>query len=313
MFLYLTIVLLFCIDIYRSLFPHEFNLLVNIFYRYKNETTEFFKPKMISLSYNVIYVYSYLQIKYSKFKVLIMPFINILCVAISNFLKNNNLINFSESPSKLVLEIYGKGVNINNIFLYENDKNLLNNEFTEQLKLYNNYDFVIFSDQTNSNCTNKIHYYKFPDSFDNNNYKVSNIKFISLDLTYNTQTYPIELKNEIYNHYIVNNKLNSEFYQYYLQNILNISINKDHNFDYKVQLIDHNVNILELSCDQELIIKENDYEIINLNKIGETIENDEKNEENNEEKNNIISEEQININSEEQININSEEPEYISL
>ena len=100
---------------------------------------------------------------------------------------------------------------------------------------------------------------------------------------------------------------------------MNISINKDHNFDYKVQLIDHNVNILELSCDQELIIKENDYEIINLNKI-ETIENkpeqleeqndeqlkkpeqleeknDEKNEEKNEEKNNII----------------SEEPEYISL
>ena len=66
MFLYLTIALLFSIDIYRSLFPHEFNLLVNIFYRYKNETTEFFKPKMISLSYNVIYVYSYLQIKYSK-------------------------------------------------------------------------------------------------------------------------------------------------------------------------------------------------------------------------------------------------------
>jgi hypothetical protein len=99
-----------------------------------------------------------------------------------------------------------------------------------------------------------------------------------MDLSYNSQIYPIELQNDTYNHYIINNKLNSEFYQYYLKNILNISIEND-KFDYKVQLIDHNVNILELSPQQELLIKENDYEIININ-IPETIEQNENKEEN---------------------------------
>jgi hypothetical protein len=270
MLLYFTIAILFFVDIYRSLYPQDFE-------KYKREITDIFQPKIITLSYNVIYYYSYLQIKYNKLKLFIMPFINILCVAINNFLKNHNLINFSEPSPKVVFEIYGKGVNIKNIFLHDNNKNQINNIFNEELKICNNYDFVILSDQTKTTCTNKIHYYNFPDTFDNINYKISNIKFISMDLSYNSQIYPIELQNDTYNHYIINNKLNSEFYQYYLKNILNISIEND-KFDYKVQLIDHNVNILELSPQQELLIKENDYEIININ-ISESIEqNDEKNE-----------------------------------
>ena len=269
MLIYFTIVILFLLDIYRSLYPQKFKLLANIFNNYKNEITEYYKPKLITLSYNVIYCYSYIQIKYNKFNVFIMPFINILCVSISNFLKKNNLIHFSEPNPKLVFEIYGKGVNIKNIFLDENNKNQIYNLFNEDLKLYNNYDFIILSDQTNIS-SNKIHYYNFNnitnDTIDSINYKVSNIKFISMDLTYNTKTYPIELQNRLYNHYIVNNKLNSEFYQYYLRNILHVPIEiENNNFDYNVQIIDHNVNIFDLSSRQELIIKENDYEIININ------------------------------------------------
>jgi hypothetical protein len=86
-----------------------------------------------------------------------------------------------------------------------------------------------------------------------------------MDLSYNSETYPIELVNENYNHYIVNNKLNSEFYQYYLKNVLNIPIEKNEkNFNYIVNIIDHDVNLINLTPDQELIIKENTYEIINL-------------------------------------------------
>jgi hypothetical protein len=271
MLLYFTVALLFFVDIYRSLYPQQFQ-------KYKREIIDIFQPKIITLSYNTIYYYSYLQIKYNKFKIFIMPFINVLCVAISNLLKEHNLINFPESPPKVVFEIYGKGKNIKNIFIHENNKNQINNIFNEELKIYNNYDFVILSDLIDtSSCTNKIHYYNFPDTIDIINYKTSNIKFISMDIIYNTQTYPIELKNDTYNHYIVNNKLNSEFYQYYLTNILNIPI-ENASFDYKVQLIDQNVNILELTSHQELIIKENDYEIINVN-IPKTIEQNEVTEE----------------------------------
>jgi hypothetical protein len=140
----------------------------------------------------------------------------------------------------------------------------LNNVLTDDLKT-NNIDFIILSDKSdiNNSFTNKIHYYKIPDSLDNISYTISNINFISIELTYNNKVYPIQLKNNIYNHYIVNNKLNSEFYQYYLKNILNIPISSD-NINYNFQIIDQNVNIYELSCNQEIVIKENDFEIIDL-------------------------------------------------
>ena len=49
--------------------------------------------------------------------------------------------------------------------------------------------------------------------------------------------------------------------EYYLINVLNIEIDKN-TFDYKLSVIDHNVNIVELTQNDSLIIKENNYELI---------------------------------------------------
>ena len=89
----------------------------------------------------------------------------------------------------------------------------------------------------------------------------SNIKFFSMVLLYNNNSYPIELKNNNHDHYIVNNILNKIFFKYYVINNLNVEIKED-NFDYTVSIIDHNVNIIEMNSTSQLLIKEMDYELI---------------------------------------------------
>ena len=72
--------------------------------------------------------------------------------------------------------------------------------------------------------------------------------------------YSINLKNNKYNYYIVNNCLNQLFLKYYLKNVLKTQINPD-TFDYKLSIIDNNVNIMTLLPNQYIIIMEDDYQI----------------------------------------------------
>jgi hypothetical protein len=252
MFLYVILTGLFFVEAYRSLYPHNWKNMIEHIKVKTQQLSNNIQPILINLSYNSIYYYSYLQIKYQHCK----PYINRLCTSIHNYLISKSLI----SPTnKLTFEIYEKGINIKNVLLPENNK-IINNE---ELKWNHDYDLVILSDNS-VGCINKIHYYNFPNIINHYTYTPSNIKFMSMELTYNNINYPIELKTDKYNHYIVNNKINSDFYKYYLNNNLNIQIEPNNNFfDYKVVVLDHNVNIIELTPNDELIIKENDYEIIN--------------------------------------------------
>jgi hypothetical protein len=102
-----------------------------------------------------------------------------------------------------------------------------------------------------------VFYEKIPKNID---YKVSKIKFISIELDYNNNKYLIELKTSDKNYYIVNNYLNELFFKYYIKNILNLSVNQN-NFDYSVTIIDNDANIIYLLPHQSIKINENNYEI----------------------------------------------------
>ena len=141
------------------------------------------------------------------------------------------------------------------------------NCFVKELNDEKNYDLLILSDKKeNSDCLNKIHYTECPKTTD---YINSNIKFLSMEISYNNNSYPIELKNNTYDHYIVNNILNKDFFKYYLVNVLNVEI-KDDNFDYTVSIIDHNVNIIELRLTSQIVIKKTDYEFIFNESVSDT-------------------------------------------
>ena len=126
----------------------------------------------------------------------------------------------------------------------------------------NNYLLIISQENPDSKQINKIHYTYFPKSIED--YKLSKLRFFSIELTYNDETYQIELINNKHNHYIVSNRLDKHFFQYYLTNVLKVSVDNN-SFNYNVSIIDHNVNIIHLTPNDYLIIKEDSYEIVKTN------------------------------------------------
>jgi hypothetical protein len=251
----------FITNLYKYFYPEEYNIILYNLTTNYNLVKNYLEPKIIEVCYNGIYYYSVCQVYTQKFKILITPHIQVICTILNKYLQQQNIINSTQQPH-FILEIYENGKSQENITLIKDNETFDKSKTASYI--YNSttnvkYDLIIVSDVTNiaNNKVNKIHYVDFPTDFI---YKLSNIKFISMDIIYNSVVYPIELKTADYNHYIINNVINTKFYQYYLINILkaNISV-KD--FDYVVNLIDHNANFITIYPSQYVLIRENDYEI----------------------------------------------------
>ena len=224
-----------------------YNILLTIIVIKTNKLKAFLEPNMLTIGYNSIYYYSKCQIIFNNCKsVIVTPVINCL----KRFKFTNDIL-FVEIP---IIQFYNNG--------NEKYKRVYNGVVDKAItEILLETDLVILSDKNNeTDCMNKIHFTVYPEKIE---YIVSNIKFISLVLEYNTKLYTIDLKTENYNHYIINNILNVSFFKYYLINILSEKMDKEEetDFNYKLTLIDHNVDIFELTSNQYLVIKENGYEI----------------------------------------------------
>ena len=203
-----------------------------------NKLKEKITQLMISLGYNYLYLFSLCSIKF-----------NIIKRQVMLYLKKNKILT-EETINTLVL-IDENGNEINKIL-----KN--NIEFIKLTCEKHNYSGLFLMDKNvETECVNNVFYTNCPTTFD---YKVSNISFMSIELEYENKTYSINLKNNKYNYYIVNNCLNQLFFKYYLKNVLKTPINTD-TFDYKLSIIDNNVNIMTLLPNQYIIITEDDYQI----------------------------------------------------
>ena len=232
-------------------YPEEAN---PIFQYYRNLISDWLNVMGIKLMYNSIYYYSVCQLYAIQFKVWATPHVNLLCTEINNFLKQHNILHKSDvNVPLLTFEIYENGKNKQSIPILDALHKLNLNE----QQLFNRYDFIVLSDNNSQTLVNKIHYIDYPYQLF---YSPSNIKFISMDITYKDTVYPIQLQTDSYNHYIVNNVINTHFYKYYLINVLHVEIDTN-TFDYVVNLIDHNVNIIQILPHQYIVIGENDYEI----------------------------------------------------
>ena len=249
-------------QIYGFLYPVEYTFIKNnvtkninnFFENYKEELN----PSIMCVGYNLLYFCSFTQIKYNKTKYFINKHIgsklSILWLALINFLIENKLI--ENKPTINVISIYKDGLLINEIIT---NTVYLADIAGCQLTNKDNYDLIIFTDKKND-CEkfNKIHYTELPPIL--NDYKISNIRFFTVELEYKDEIYFIELINEKDNYYIVNNVLNKDFFKYYLTSVLNKEIDNCL-FEYKLLVIDHNANMVELTHNDWIIIKENDYEI----------------------------------------------------
>lgn len=211
---------------------------------------------IIKISYNVLYGFSVCQIQLNKIKNIIEPYKK----KAIEYLKDNNII----LDVKLqYLNLIDKNGNISTTFIIS-DK-LYGLELLESIFDIGTVSGAIFYDKNvETGCVNKIYMEKCPTIVDKKlDYKLSKINFIMVELEHNDEKYKIELKNDEHNYYIVNNSLNQNFFKYYLKNVLKARINED-NFDYKVTIIDHNVNFVTLLPHQHIVIDELDYTIYPL-------------------------------------------------
>jgi hypothetical protein len=199
---------------------------------------------MITLGYNCLYIYSLGNIQFNK--------INRQFILLLSYLKENKILTETIIINTFIL-IDANGNKINEIMSNKN-----NIEFIKLECNKHNYSGLGLMDKnTETKCVNNVFYTSFPTTFD---YKLSNISFMSIELEHENKIHSINLKNNKYNYYIVNNCLNKMFFKYYIKNVLKTQINTD-TFDYKLSIIDNNVNIITLLPNQYILILEDDYQI----------------------------------------------------
>ena len=120
-----------------------------------------------------------------------------------------------------------------------------------------NYDFILRNDFKN-NMNYKILYDRFVDIGD---YKVSSVSFLSFVVFYQDKVIDILLETKNYSYMVVGNKINKKFIYYLLKNM---KIVDSPDFEYTLQIVTHDVKILTLDPNEELVIGEKMVTIQNI-------------------------------------------------
>lgn len=266
-----------------------------------NKIVSYIKNKSLDLSLNLIYYFSRFQIYINKN---ISPKINFYKNKIIDFIINNkysreNLFNKYEiylfKDGEKYYEIFI------DIFKLENNKKLIIQiKYSNFVDIEEKIDEKEYIYDYNDISSNKeledkyiqriieiINCIKTKETLDNNlfiiknkllnnniicdtitrdsfNFEKSNIKFFSLKITDDTcKEYLIELCNNESNFYMVNNCIDEKFIKYYLRQILNINI-INNKLNYKLDIIDHNVEFKVFLNNHKIIINKNDYTVIEI-------------------------------------------------
>jgi len=210
-----------------------------------------YQEMIVSISYNLIYLYSKAQILYA----------NLIKVLNKKIEENPNLLKLKNDLDLLIKPKSG----IVTMIEYVKNGNPVD-------KIDEDCDFIIYTwlDETKT-CVNKklIYDLKEPLSFS----EVSDIKFLLVELKIGeNSSHKIDLKTDEYNFYVVGNSFNKQFFVYYLKQILKISeeIKDDDKFNLKI--LDHNVNTIELDFtekNESILLEKNGYKLLNLNDSGD--------------------------------------------
>lgn len=232
--LFTIIALFFGVHFYKSRYPEDFDtIIVNISTNIQqNEAIKPYLPFLTSLAYYTIYVYSFCQIVFSKTINFCVPYINLAVKRIFNAI------------SKPTIEL---------------KPDVKEPQATTSRKIDTDDDnLVLIKSPTND----VIILDKVPGTLDNLEYEVSDVRFLAIYLKLNvSNSHIIELFNNEENYYVVGNKLDSKFFKYYLHNVLNVKVDNDSPFEYKLEIMDHNVNMIYVDEKQSIVIQKDSYDI----------------------------------------------------
>lgn len=186
--------------------------------------------------------------QYSKFQIFLQK-----------WLKENNETSKKDLPHEICIDFCKDNKIVKTI--------IVNKDASEHIQLdisSDKYDFAILTDDLHK-VNDKVSNKKILRSPSERTICVdkSNMKFLSFNVRYKENVYEIKLHNEKENFYTINNRIDKDFLKFHLKNM---GVDVCEEFPYKIEIIDHNVNIVELDDKHEIIIKKDDYEIVEKEK-----------------------------------------------
>jgi hypothetical protein len=245
------------------------------------------KTNCLRVTYKLFYVYSVFQIKCNKINNYLSPYFASFQNRLQMLFKKDNINDETNaepfSKINIRIEVYD---NSTLKPLFESNLTKMNEENFTCLETFSDYTMIITdlsednnhaltnNNTNNTNNTKKIKNIKIiRDTYLENldlNFELSNITFVALYLNYNNERYNINLKINDFNFYVVGNIINKTFLQYYIKNILHNNIciktdTEDLRLSYKLELMDHEVNLLSLTETQYIIIEKNGYNVGDTN------------------------------------------------
>lgn len=217
-------ILYLCLTIFLCIyFPDHFKSIKNILQNIG-----------IKLAYNIIYFYGVCQIKCNQIYNYIFP-----------YLKKN----VKDEPKTEIA-----------VFNITTNKIVFETGYDETLDKIKEFDYPVVILISDSSHINKKILYELETC--NKQFDTSDITFIALYLNYDNARYHINLKTDKYNYYLVGNVINKLFLQYYINTVLNnINFVIDDEKSYSLELMDHEVNMVNLDITQSIIIEKNGYHI----------------------------------------------------
>jgi hypothetical protein len=212
----------------------------------QKQSRDYINAQFFTIMYKLVYVFSFLQIKCIKVFKYLTDFLSHVNPMVSIEIRDNKAYIISQK--------------------YKNGNKLLNNTnsnldaFADLVIIKeNNLSLVINPLTTQESCINIIE---------------SNVRFISVTLIYNDERYKLSLKTPEYNFYVIGNKIDKSFLQYYLVNILYIPFlseaeveselkdeYKTRNFEYILEVMDNDVNYIYLNETQYILLDLDNYSL----------------------------------------------------
>ena len=211
-------------------------------------------------SFTILLLNNYLRAKYpdnyNRF------WLNIMYYSIYMFSKIQHTTNkYIIDPIASFLNQYSISFYDKNIqFIYEDEVICVTNTKRMLEDIPYLYDFIIYTMKNERNTLKKlIHGGPIDDKFV---CEVSNIKFILVEIEFDNQTLKIDFNpNQRDNYYVVGNIYNATFIRYLLNTYYLVDTLPD---EYKLKIIDHSVNWIEVDETKAVKIEMDGYSVITL-------------------------------------------------
>jgi len=164
----------------------------------------------------------------------------------------NTYENITKDPTIGMVEVIAFGYPV----IYSKDK------LKQDIDMIPEFEFIIYSDRKEkSGPVDKILFFGKPDNYE---YEKCNYKFMSLTIVISdNEKYDLKLHSEKENYYITKNILNKNIFSFLIRKQYGI-IKDEYTLCYRLEIIDQNINIINLTEKDSIVFGLDNYSIMHL-------------------------------------------------